>query len=119
MWSCHIGCVASGGRRLAIGRKFLHRCPPVSLVPVPHETMPKESKGPWMYSDPDGHEYLVQLVPMEKHGGLPDEQQPSALVFETEGGWLRVTPVGHDFVPQQLSQDQLYRILQIAAGRRD
>jgi hypothetical protein len=111
---------AAVGHRLASSRNFLQQCLSVSaFVPVPYEMMPKDSKGPWMYRDPDGHEYLVQLVPMEKHGGLPDEQQPHALVFETEGGWLRVTPVGHDFDPQQLSDEQLYRILRLAAGRQD
>jgi hypothetical protein len=77
----------------------------------------KEPLGPWIYTDPDGREYLVDLVPLERDPTLEDRLQPKAVVFQTEEGWIRVAPVGHDFSPADLSRPELFRVLQCAAGR--
>lgn len=73
--------------------------------------------GPWIYEDPDGRRYLIQVVPMERDPTIEEERQPKAVVFQTDEGWMRVTPVGHDFSPQNMTRDDLQRILQFAAGR--
>lgn len=73
--------------------------------------------GPWLYTDPNGREYLMQLVPMERDPTLEDSRQPKAVVFQTEEGWIRVTPVGHDFLPEALSASEILVLLQHAAGR--
>lgn len=74
--------------------------------------------GPWSYTDPDGHQYLLQLVPLEWDPTLAENRQPKAVVFQTADGWIRVTPVGHDFSPADLSKDDLNQLLRVAAGRR-
>lgn len=75
------------------------------------------SAGPWIYKDPDGRRYLVQVVPMERDPTVDERLQPKAVVFQTEEGWIRVSPVGHDFSPERLSRAELLSILQHAAGR--
>jgi len=75
------------------------------------------SPGPWMYQDPDGRRYLVQIVPLEHDPTVEENLQPKAVVFQTDEGWLRVSPVGHDFTLADLSPDEILRILQHAAGR--
>lgn len=77
------------------------------------------SSGPWMYQDPDGRRYLVQIVPLENDPTVDAKLQPKAVVFQTDEGWLRVSPVGHDFTLTDLSPDEILRILQHAAGRAD
>lgn len=78
----------------------------------------KNSDGPWMYTDPEGHEYLLQLVPLERDPTLAESRQPKAVVFQTADGWIRVTPVGHDFSPSELSKPELDQLLKVAAGRQ-
>lgn len=73
--------------------------------------------GPWIYEDPDGRRYLIQLVPMEHDPTVDETMQPKAVVFQTDEGWIRVSPVGHDFSPEKLSREQIQQILQHAAGR--
>jgi hypothetical protein len=75
-----------------------------------------ESQGPWKYTDPDGNDYLLQVVPMEHDSTLAGSRQPKAVVFQTADGWIRVTPVGHDFSPTDLSEAELERLLRVAAG---
>lgn len=74
-------------------------------------------EGPWKYTDPDGNEYLLQVVPMEYDPTLAENRQPKAVVFQTAEGWIRVTPVGHDFSPSELSKSELDQLLQTAAGQ--
>lgn len=76
-----------------------------------------ESGGPWMYEDPDGRRYLVQIVPLEHDPTVADTMQPKAVVFQTGEGWIRVSPVGHDFAIEKLSRSEVLSILQLAAGR--
>lgn len=81
---------------------------------------PTESEkpaGPWIYEDPDGRRYLVQVVPMERDLTIEETRQPKAVVFQTDEGWIRVSPVGHDFSPEKLTREQIQSILQYAAGR--
>ncbi len=75
-----------------------------------------ESEGPWIYKDPDGRKYLVQIVLMEHDPTVGARLQPKAVVFQTEEGWIRVSPVGHDFSPSELSGSEIQKILQHAAG---
>jgi hypothetical protein len=75
------------------------------------------STGPWIYEDPDGRRYLVQLVPMEHDPTMEESLQPKAVVFQTDEGWIRVSPVGHDFAPERLTRAQILSLLQHAAGR--
>jgi hypothetical protein len=75
------------------------------------------SGGPWMYEDPDGRRYLVQVVPLEHDRTVDDSRQPKAVVFQTDEGWIRVSPVGHDFALEKLSHAEILNILQHAAGR--
>ena len=78
---------------------------------------PAPSPGPWMYEDPDGRSYLVQIVPLERDPTIDESLQPKAVVFQTDEGWIRVSPVGHDFRIESLSREQILAILQHAAGR--
>lgn len=73
--------------------------------------------GPWMYEDPDGRRYLIQIVPLERDLTVEEKLQPKAVVFQTDEGWIRVSPVGHDFELETLSREQILNILQHAAGR--
>lgn len=75
-----------------------------------------DSQGPWKYTDPDGNDYLLQVVPMERDSTLAESRQPKAVVFQTADGWIRVTPVGHDFSPADLSEAELATLLRVAAG---
>jgi hypothetical protein len=75
-----------------------------------------DGEGPWLYKDPNGLEYVIQLVPMEKDPTLDDSLQPQAIVFQSEAGWIRVSPVGHDFLPTELTGAQILAILRNAAG---
>ncbi len=77
----------------------------------------REPEGPWIYTDPDGRRYLVQIVPLEHDPTLDEDLQPNAVVFETDEGWIRVSPVGHDFSLNHLSGAEVLKILQHAAGR--
>ena len=81
------------------------------------ESSGQSSGGPWIYEDPDGRRYLVQLVPMEHDPTMEANLQPKAMVFQTDEGWIRVTPVGHDFTPETLSRAEILSLLQHAAGR--
>lgn len=76
-----------------------------------------EPLGPWIYTDPGGRKYLVDIVPVERDPTLDEGMQPKAVVFQTEEGWIRVSPVGHDFSPQDLSDEEILRILKCAAGK--
>jgi hypothetical protein len=76
----------------------------------------EEPRGPWMYTDSLGREYLVQLVPMERDHTLAERLQPKAVVFQTEEGWIRVSPVGHDFSPGELSSSDMALLLKHASG---
>ena len=78
---------------------------------------PATSEGPWIYEDPDGRRYLVQVVPLERDPTVDEDRQPKAVVFQTDEGWIRVSPVGHDFAIERLSREQILSILQHAAGR--
>ena len=78
---------------------------------------PEAPQGPWIYEDPDGRRYLVQIVPLEHDPTVGDNLQPKAVVFQTDEGWIRVSPVGHDFAIEKLSRTQILSILQLAAGR--
>ena len=80
-----------------------------------HDSPP--SAGPWMYDDPDGRRYLIQVVPMERDPTVDEDRQPKAVVFQTDEGWIRVSPVGHDFSPEKLSRAEILNILQHAAGK--
>ena len=77
----------------------------------------RPSDGPWTYTDSEGHEYLLQVVPLERDPTLAENRQPKAVVFQTADGWIRVTPVGHDFSPSELSKPELDQLLRVAAGR--
>lgn len=83
------------------------------------EETPPPSAGPWMYEDPDGRRYLIQVVPLERDPTVDEKLQPKAVVFQTDEGWIRVSPVGHDFQPDRLSREEILSILQHAAGRPD
>lgn len=77
------------------------------------------AQGPWKYTDPDGHEYLLQVVPLERDPTLAENRQPKAVVLQTADGWICVTPVGHDFSPADLTEPELDQLLRVAAGRAD
>lgn len=77
------------------------------------------SQGPWRYTDPDGNDYILQVVPMERDATLAASRQPKVVVFQTAEGWIRVTPVGHDFSLADLSEAELARLLRVAAGPAD
>lgn len=81
------------------------------------EQTPAPSAGPWMYEDPDGRSYLIQVVPLERDPTVDEKLQPKAVVFQTDEGWIRVSPVGHDFQLEKLSREEILNILQHAAGR--
>ena len=91
-------------------------------TPVIEEALPmrmlgsEEPRGPWIYTDPDGRRYLVDVVPGERDSTLEERLQPKAVVFQTEEGWLRVSPVGHDFSPADLTPAEILRVLHFAAG---
>jgi hypothetical protein len=77
----------------------------------------EEPRGPWIYTDPDGRRYLVDVVPGERDSTLEERLQPKAVVFQTDDGWIRVSPVGHDFSPADLTAAEILRLLQCAAGK--
>ena len=81
------------------------------------EQNPAGPAGPWMYEDPDGRRYLIQVVPLEHDPTVDENLQPKAVVFQTDEGWIRASPVGHDFELEKLSRDEILNILQHAAGR--
>lgn len=72
--------------------------------------------GPWIYNDPKGYRYLVEIVPMEQDPSLDAHLQPRAVVFRTEEGWIRVIPVGHDFTMENLTHAQIREMLRVASG---
>ena len=95
---------------------------PISPHRIPNEKAmdaKNGSQGPWRYTDPDGNDYLLQVVPMERDATLAESRQPKAVVFQTAEGWIRVTPVGHDFSPSDLSEADLALLLKVAAGPAD
>lgn len=73
--------------------------------------------GPWIYTDPEGREYLVDQVPMERDATLPPDRQPHAVVFQTEAGWIRAVPVSPGFRFDALTDAERARLLRVAAGR--
>lgn len=77
----------------------------------------ENSPGPWIYKDPDGRKYLIQIVPMEYDPTVDEGLQPKAVVFQTEEGWIRLSPVGHDFSLSDLSQSEVLKLLRHAAGK--
>ena len=81
------------------------------------DIQPATSEGPWIYEDPDGRRYLIQVVTLERDPTVDEHLQPKAVVFQTDEGWIRVSPVGHDFAIERLSREQILSILQHAAGR--
>lgn len=79
--------------------------------------IPSSSPGPWIYTDPDGQQYLVDQVPLEYDRTLAPDRQLEAVVFQTEQGWIRAIPVGPGFRFDALLDTERIRLLQVAAGR--
>jgi hypothetical protein len=78
---------------------------------------PLSLPGPWIYTDPEGQQYLVDQVPLEFDPTLSEDRQPQAVVFQTEDGWIRVVPVGPGFRFDDIADSDRVRLLRTAAGR--
>ena len=75
-----------------------------------------DGDGPWLFIDPMERTWVLSTARLEYDPTLPSDGQVKALICNCDDGWLFAIPVGPTFRPEDLSRDDIARLLVVAEG---